>query len=193
VKYSIIFILFCISHISFAKDLILSQTNIGALNLSQGSLVSLSDVKSAFPNYIVTHFIGAGDSADFHRIEVKDNEEPLFYIVSYFDEKTNKNTLRYDIDLLVVTSSKVIDRYGISVGDDVNKVIKQRGSNLVVSANHVDNSIGNAQIYYQVQIPLSEEMKNKGLDYISPEGVTKEKIILENPLVTTISWPHPCW
>ena len=192
-KYSIIFILFCVSHISFAKDLILSQTNIGALKLSQSSLVSFLDVKSAFPNYIVTHSIGSGDSADFHRIEIKDNEEQLFYIESYFDEKTNKATLRFDIDLLVITSSKVIDRYGISVGDDVNKVIKQRGSNLVVSANHFDNSIGNEQIYYQVQIPLSEEMKNKGLDYISPEGVTKEKIILENPIVTTISWPYPSW
>ena len=193
-KYSIFIILFCFSNFSIAKDLILSQTNLGTLQLSQSSLISFQDIQKAFPDYIVTHEIASGDSPDFHRIEVQDNDkEQLFYIVSYFDEKTDKDTTKYDIDLLVITSNKIKDNYGIRIGDNVKTVIKHRGLNLLVSANHFDNSIGNDLIYYQVEVPLSQELKDKGLDYMSPVGITKEQIIAANPVIKTISWPYPSW
>jgi hypothetical protein len=194
VKYSIFILLICFSNISTAKDLILSKTSLGSLKLSQDSLISFQKIKKAFPEHNVTHEIASGDSPDFHRIEIQNDEkEKLFYIVSYFDEKTDKDTPQYNIDLLVITSSKIMDQYGIRIGDDVKKVIIKRGLNLLVSANHFDNSIGNDLIFYSVEVPLSTELKDKGMDYMSPVGVTKEQIILANPVVTSISWPYPSW
>jgi len=194
VKYSIFILLFCFSQGSTAKDLILSQTKLGTLQLSHDSLITFHGIQKAFPDHIVTHQIASGDSPDFHRIEIQDSDkEQLFYIVSYFDEKTNKDTTKYDIDLLVITSAKIEDKYGIRIGDDVKKIIKKRGLNLSVSANHFDNSIGNDFIYYQVEVPLSQDMKDKGLDLMSPIGVTKEQIITANPVVTSMSWPYPTW
>jgi hypothetical protein len=194
VQYYICILLICFSNISTAKDLVLNQTSLGSLKLSKNSLISFQKIKKAFPGYNVTHKIASGDSPDFHRIEIQNNEkEQLFYIVSYFDEKTDKDTPQYNIDLLVITSSKIMDQYGIRIGDDVKKVIIKRGLNLLVSANHFDNSIGNDLIYYSVEVPLSTELKDKGIDYMSPVGVTKEQIILANPFVTSITWPYPGW
>lgn len=157
-------------------------------------MISLKKVKEAFPQFIVKHEIASGDSPDFHYITVQDkHNELLFYLVSYFDEKVNKDTIKYDIDLLKIISSKIIDSYGIKVGDRVSKVINIRGSNLETGANHFDNAIGKDMIFYQVTVEPDEALKKKGLDYINPEEVTLDQIIKENPEVTSISWPYPSW
>jgi hypothetical protein len=123
----------------------------------------------------------------------KKNNELLFYIVSYLDEGVTKNTEMYDIDLLKITSSKISDQYGIRVGDHLDKVVKIRGSDLHLSANHFDNSLGSEMIYYQFTIKPSNDLSRLGVDYMNPGDVTKEQAIKDNPKITSISWPHSSW
>ena len=184
----------CFSAPSLAVNLVLTKTSLGKLKLSQNSMISFKKIKEAFPQFIVEHEIASGDSPDFHYITVQNkHKELLFYLISYFDEKVNKDTIKYDIDLLKITSSKIVDSYGIRVGDRVSKVVKIRGSNLNIGANHFDNAIGKDKTFYQVTVEPSEALKKKGLDYINPEEVTLDQILKKNPEVTSISWPYPSW
>jgi len=194
ILYASLLLLLSFSVISQAEDLILTKTSLGKLKLSQNSLISFKEIKDTFPQFIVKHEIGHGDSPTFHRITVQNKDkETLFCLLSYYDEKVNKNTIKYDIDFLKIVSSKIVDSYGIRIGERVSKVIKNRGADLKVSANHFDNSIGKDMIFYEITVEPSEELKKIGIDYISPEGVTLDQIIKENPKIKSISWPHPSW
>ncbi len=177
-----------------AEEFVLSQTKIGRLILTPNSPISVKIIKKAFPEYSVTHEIRSGDSPDFHWIGISNKEkELLFYIVSYLEEPDNKNTNLYNIDLLTVTSPHIKDEHGIKVGDYLDKVIKSRGENLLLSANHFDNSIGNSNLFYQFTVKPSEKLRSLGLDYFNPENVTLKQVIESNPIITSISWPNPRW
>ena len=178
----------------FAEQLVLSKNNLGPLKLSQEREITFKEIESTFPDYIVTHQIASGDSPDFHLITVKDkNKNTLFYTVSYFDETVNEHSASYKIDLLKILSKEISDSYGVRVGDKVSTIIKKRGSNLKMSANHFDNSIGNEQIFYQVQVEPRGKFKEIGIDYADPTSVTLSQIIESNPEVKSISWPTPSW
>lgn len=187
-------LLICLSNCTSNNQLILNPTHLGPLKLSTDRLISPQEIQTLFPDFIVSHKIASGDSPDFHLINIQNaKQEELFYIISYFNETVDKDTPKYAIDLLVISSSKIMDAYGIRVGDDVQKVISQRGSNLAISDNHHSNSIGQNLIHYQVGSPIIKELTQKDHTYTRPAGITKDKIISTNPVVTSISWPQPSW
>ncbi len=176
------------------EGLILTSKGIGDLALSESTLVNKNIVEDKFPQYKVKTGIGQGDSPDFHWIKIfTKTGELIFTIYSYFDESVNESTKKFDIDLLVVSSSLVKDEYEVKVGDSLEKVISLRGKGLEFGANHYDNYLGKNKIYYGFQVALDEATRKTGVGYMNPDGVTFEYALKDNPKIDRISWPGPSW
>ena len=185
-----------ISWQSSADDFLLARNSIGSLQLEKGSFVSVELIKQKFPDHNITYRIQSGDSPDFHYVIVRNKDgSVLFTIKSFFDESIDENSKEFDIDILISSSRDVVDEYGVRVGDSISKVIRTRGRDLNLYANHFDNSVGKDEIYYQFDIPMTaEEIENNlGVNYKNPEKVTLEEVITKNPTITSISWPRPRW
>jgi hypothetical protein len=195
-KIALTFLFLVTSSFVTAADFVLTSSSIGDLQLKKNELISLDIIKAKFPGHRVTHGIGSGDSPDFHYIGVSSKSgELIFSIKSFLDDETNESSERYDLDLLEVNSSKIVDEFGIRVGDRIASVIEVRGKNLNLSANHHDNSIGKDLLFYQFEVSLTaqEIEANYGVNYKRPEEVTLEEAIEKNPIITSISWPRARW
>lgn len=193
-KHVVVLLLLLYFPVSQSAELILYSDHIGNLKLSKNDQISLEKVKSAFPEYNVTHGIGQGDSPDFHYISVaKRSGEELFTLYSYFDDAVNSTTKDYDIDLLVTRSELISEEHGISVGDRVEKVFTKFGSELVLVANHHDNSIGKGKIFFQFLLSPNVKVEEFEVGYLDPVTVKIEDVVNENPKIRAISWPSPSW
>jgi hypothetical protein len=158
------------------------------MGLGQGAVVSVDQLKKAFPGYRVTHEIRSGDSPDFHHFEiVRADGEVLFTIVSFLKEGQKRslagNLDAVPIDLLKVVSRRIADKYGIRVGDRVAGIIRARGENLQFGAGHFDVYIGGDRIFYNVATTSN----------FSPETLTFADAKRQNWKIVSMSWPTGAW
>ncbi len=176
------------SHAAAACEaLVLEPTCLGPLDLS-GSPAKVSEEKlrKLFPQYVVKYEIGSGDSPDFHYFEVSTPQgEVLFSIQSFIEEPSpsKKTSAEVPISLLQVQSRRVLDVYGVRVGDHVKDIIAKRGKNLDFGAGHHDALLGGGHIYYSLRTNSEQ----------SPEGFTMQDATKENWEVRSISWPEAAW
>ena len=71
-RFFILIIFLLINFVSEANEnLVLYEDKLGPLILSQRTKVSEKILGKLFPEYMVSHKIGSGDSPDFHYFEVK--------------------------------------------------------------------------------------------------------------------------
>jgi len=128
-----------------ADQLVLTDKALGPLSLNRSPVVSVPYLKRIFPAHRVTHLIGSGDSPDFHYFEViAADGERLFSIKSFIDEKnpgpTNADGLRpVRIDVLTTRSRRIVDGYGIRIGDRVADIVRNSSTTLRPRANGVQN------------------------------------------------------
>ncbi len=180
--------LFLSSSICVGNDLVLTGSGLGELELKKGALISIQLLQDKFPNYKIRHQIIPGISKKYHHIKVSsESGEFMFSIRSFFDEKTNENSLEYDIDQLVIYSSKIPDQFGIKVGDNISEVFSARGKSLeFLAPNLFRNAIGKNLIYYQFKMPPNDSGTGSFRD---PKSVTMQEAVSSNPQITSISWP----
>lgn len=184
----ILYFLSLVSFIVTANDVVLKDKTLGSLPLTKPISVDL--INKHFPNYRVTHQIASGDSPDFHKISVfTKTDEPLFYTVSYLSNDTKETALSYKIDLLVILSPLIRDKYNVSVGDKIVSATKKRGTEITIVGGHFNNSIGSDSIYYQVTVPPTKEDSKIGLDFYHPDYVSMDMVLNSNPSIESISWP----
>lgn len=175
-----------------ASEIVLKDKTLGSLPLTKPISVDL--INKHFPNYRVTHQIASGDSPDFHKVSVfTKSDEPLFYTVSYLSNDTKETDLSYKIDLLVILSPLIRDKYNVRVGDKVVSAIKKRGTEITIVGGHFNNSIGSDSIYYQITIPPTKEDSKIGLDFYHPDYVSMDMVLNSNPSIESISWPVASW
>jgi len=195
-KYLALFT-FILSSNAFCADIVLTNNSIGNLPLKKGVLISVQLVQQKFPNHKVTHKIISGISDKHHHIKVSSSSDKfIFTIRSFFDNNINQDSNKFDVDQLVVYNPAVIDEFGVRVGDNINKAIRLRGSNLeFLAPNYFTNAIGKDYIYYQFQLPPLEKdlSQNGGNNTRDPKSVTYEEAIKNNPKIRSISWPAARW
>ena len=178
--------LFFSSSMCLAENLIQTASSLGKLQLEKGRLISVQLLQDKFPSYKVAHQIVSGFTKKHHYIKVTSQSgEFMFSIGSFFDEEIDEKSLMYDIDQLVIYSSKISDQFGIKVGDNLAQVFSARGKNLeLLAPNLFRNAVGKDLIYYQFQMP-----SDNSSGYRDPESVTLQEVINANPSITSISWP----
>ncbi len=156
------------------QKLVLTGKSIGGMEISPEMKISLYRIQQHFPFYSVTQRIGQGDSPDFHIFTASTHEgEKLFSFISYIENLNGYEKSVVKLNEIIVTSSKVVDEYGVSIGMQVKDAIDLR-SNPELGQGHMDFYVGGGNIWYL------------HWDYFD----------LDNPktvLIDAISWPYPKW
>jgi hypothetical protein len=190
-KFYMLVVLVLLSTVASAKELILTSDSLGSLNLSKETEISISILKKHFPEYVVSHRIGEGDSPDFHLFQIKyANSEVVFTAISFINDESDRKKDMVKLDLIEIHSDKVLDEYGVNVGMELSDILKKRNTDLIFGANHHDNHIGLNNIWYALS---TEDLTDPNGPDINPENVTLEDAKKHNLRVTSISWPSARW
>jgi hypothetical protein len=190
-KFYMLVVLVLLSTVASAKELILTSDSLGSLNLSKETEISISILKKHFPEYVVSHRIGEGDSPDFHLFQIKyANSEVVFTAISFINDESDRKKDMVKLDLIEIHSDKVLDEYGLNVGMELSDILKKRNTDLIFGANHHDNHIGLNNIWYALS---TEDLTDPNGPDINPENVTLEDAKKHNLRVTSISWPSARW
>ena len=190
-KFYMLVVLVLLSTVASAKGLILTSDSLGSLNLSKETEISISILKKHFPEYVVSHRIGEGDSSDFHLFQIKyASSDIVFTAISFINDESDRKKDMVKLDLIEIHSDKVLDEYGLNVGMELSDIIKKRNTDLIFGANHHDNHIGLNNIWYALS---TENLTDPNGPDINPENVTLEDAKNHNLRITSISWPSARW
>lgn len=164
------------------QPIVLTESSVGAFEISKGMNISLHKLWQAFPYHQVKHEIGMGDSPDFHIFTVETHEgEAVVSFISYIKEKSMYESALVALDEVLLLGGGAKDQYGISPGESLSSVIKKRKS-MEHGYGHMDSYLGSGKIWYLFQATTPEGMR-----------ATQEEAIEINPKIELISWPIPRW
>ena len=90
-KFYMLVVLVLLSTVASAKELILTSDSLGSLLLSKETEISISILKKHFPEYVVSHRIGEGDSSDFHLFQIKyASSDIVFAAISFINDESDR-------------------------------------------------------------------------------------------------------